>query len=593
MKSHDPSYHGVWRRMLRSPACLLLHLSFLLAIAGGIATWLTAEKGAVRLVKGKPVSEFVSRDGETYPLPVELSLESFDIDWYPGGEIARGYTSRILAGGEPVEVSVNRIADVRGYRLCQSGYDSSGASVLSVNHDPWGIPLTYAGYVLFSVAGLWLLLSPKGRFRRLLRSLCVAALLCGAQGAAAAVAGIPAETADSLGRMSVVYQGRIVTFNTLSRDVLKKLYGQESYRGLSPEQTLISMRLYPDEWKSLPILRIDDNDLARALGVEGRYASLTDLFDSEGRYRVDSLIRLPSGVDSRAIAELDEKVGIVLTLHSGDLIVGAPAGEELSRWRVDAELLYNSIPFSRLSFIILFAASLLGFVSIGRIGFLWRITVALVWAALALSVVSAALEWVISRHIPLSNTFGTLRFAVIILTVAVLMMRRQGRLIRSVVLLLAGALALVAFLVEVNPVVTPLMPVLHSPWLSFHVSLVMTSYSLFALTFAAALVALLSKGSAPRLRVFSLSLLYPAEWLLGLGIITGSVWANESWGEYWSWDPKETWALVTFLIYALPLHPSVAFMRRPGAFHAYLLLALAAVGMTYFGVNLLDSLHAY
>ncbi len=260
---------------------------------------------------------------------------------------------------------------------------------------------------------------------------------------------------------------------------------------------------------------------------------------------------------------------------------------------MDAELLYNSIPFSRLSFIILFAASLLGFVSIGRIGFLWRITVALVWAALALSVVSAALEWVISRHIPLSNTFDTLRFAVIILTVAVLMMRRQRRLIRSVVLLLAGALALVAFLVEVNPVVTPLMPVLHSPWLSFHVSLVMTSYSLFALTFAAALVALLSKGSAPRLRVFSLSLLYPAEWLLGLGIITGSVWANESWGEYWSWDPKETWALVTFLIYALPLHPSVAFMRRPGAFHAYLLLALATVGMTYFGVNLLDSLHAY
>lgn len=593
MKSHDPSYRGVWRRMFRSPACLLLHLSFLLVIAGGIATWLTAEKGTVRLVKGEGISEFVSRDGKSCPLPVELCLESFDIDWYPGGEIARGYTSRLLVDGEPVEVSVNRIADVHGYRLCQSGYDSSGASVLSVNHDPWGISLTYAGYVLFSVAGLWLLLSPKGRFRRLLRSLCVAAFLCGAQGASAAVAGIPQETADSLGRMSVVYQGRIVTFNTLSRDVLKKIYGHSSYRGLSPEQTLVSMRLYPDEWKSLPILRIDDRDLAAALGIGGRYASLTDLFDSEGGYRVDSLLRMPSGIDSRAIAELDEKVGIVLTLHSGDLIVAAPAGEELSRWRVDAELLYNSIPFSRLLFIFLFAASLCGFVSLFGVRFLWRIAVMLVCGALVVALASAALEWIISSHIPLSNTFGTLRFAVIILTVAVLMMRHQGGLIRSVVMLLAGALALVAFLVEVNPVVTPLMPVLHSPWLSFHVSLVMTSYSLFALTFAAALVALFSKGAAARLRVFSLSLLYPAEWLLGLGIITGSVWANESWGEYWSWDPKETWALVTFLIYALPLHPSVAFLRRPGAFHAYLLLALAAVGMTYFGVNLLDSLHAY
>lgn len=582
-----------WRRMLRSPECLLLHLSFVLVIAGGMLTWLTAEKGRVRIGPGKEAREFMASDGSVHALPVALRLENFEIDYYPGGEIARGYSSRLMAGDTEVEVSVNNVADIDGYRLCQSGYDSSGATVLSVNHDPWGIPVTYAGYLLFTIAGLWMLLSPRGRFRRLLRSLGMAAVLLSASGAQAAVAGVPRAEADSLGRMSVVYQGRIVTFNTLARDVVEKIYGHDSYRGLTAEQTVLSMKLYPQEWKTMPLFQIKDKELASALGVEGSYASISDLFDSNGRYRLDSLLDIPEFRSRRALAELDEKAGIVLALHTDALISPASENEALPEWRVDLELLYNSVPFSRITFISLFAASAFGFLSLRR-GRLFRYAaLPLLWCSLSIAVISAAIEWIMTGHIPLSNTFGTLRFAVIVMVAAVLLMRRQGRLIRSVVMLLAATLALVAYLVEVNPVVTPLMPVLHSPWLSFHVSLVMTSYSLLALTFAAAVVALLNPSSGAGLKTFSLSLLYPAEWLLGLGIITGSVWANESWGEYWSWDPKETWALVTFLVYALPLHPSVGLLRRPRAFHIYLLFALAAVGMTWFGVNLLDSLHAY
>ncbi|WP_302314800.1 cytochrome c biogenesis protein, partial [uncultured Muribaculum sp.] len=107
------------------------------------------------------------------------------------------------------------------------------------------------------------------------------------------------------------------------------------------------------------------------------------------------------------------------------------------------------------------------------------------------------------------------------------------------------------------------------------------------------IVALAMKRERERLMAMSTVLLYPGVVLLGIGIFAGAVWANVSWGRYWGWDPKETWALITFLVYAVPLHTSIAKLRTPLNFHIYLILAFLTVIMTYFGVNLLPSLHAY
>jgi ABC-type transport system involved in cytochrome c biogenesis permease subunit len=89
--------------------------------------------------------------------------------------------------------------------------------------------------------------------------------------------------------------------------------------------------------------------------------------------------------------------------------------------------------------------------------------------------------------------------------------------------------------------------------------------------------------------------LYPAVFLLGTGIFLGAVWANVSWGNYWSWDPKETWALITFLVYAATFHTeSVSKFNKPLFFHIYVCLAFLTVLMTYFGVNnLLGGMHSY
>ena len=93
----------------------------------------------------------------------------------------------------------------------------------------------------------------------------------------------------------------------------------------------------------------------------------------------------------------------------------------------------------------------------------------------------------------------------------------------------------------------------------------------------------------------SLVVLYPAVFLLTFGTFLGAVWANISWGSYWAWDPKETWALITMLIYAMMLHGgALRPFRHPRFFHLYSILAFVAVLITYFGVNLiLGGMHSY
>lgn len=90
-------------------------------------------------------------------------------------------------------------------------------------------------------------------------------------------------------------------------------------------------------------------------------------------------------------------------------------------------------------------------------------------------------------------------------------------------------------------------------------------------------------------------LLYPAITTLGIGIFIGAIWANVSWGQYWSWDPKEVWALITFMFYAIVIHKkSLPIFNRPLYYHIYTTVAFAMILMTYFGVNyFLGGMHSY
>lgn len=218
--------------------------------------------------------------------------------------------------------------------------------------------------------------------------------------------------------------------------------------------------------------------------------------------------------------------------------------------------------------------------------------------ALIYLTVSLALRWIVSGHVPMSNGFETMQFAAWVTMLITLLASRRSTLALPFGILTAGLALMVASFGESNPQITQLMPVLASPLLSIHVAVIMIAYALLAFLMLGGVMALTlrhDQATVQRLHVMGQIILYPAVFLLTAGVFIGAIWANVSWGTYWSWDPKETWALITLIIYALPLHSqSLPVFRKPQFFHAYCIAAFLSVLITYFGVNyILGGLHSY
>lgn len=247
-----------------------------------------------------------------------------------------------------------------------------------------------------------------------------------------------------------------------------------------------------------------------------------------------------------------------------------------------------------------------------------RIGVGLIIVQLSYLAMLFTLRWLISGHIPMSNGYETMLFMALLSSLLSLSLYRIP-ILRAFGPVVASFCMLVATLASGSPQITNLMPVLQSPLLSIHVAMVMIAYALLAMITLLAIHGLYlahklkhgqrtssgftegASSSLSRVTALSQLLLYPAILTLCIGIFVGAIWANVSWGTYWSWDPKETWALITLMIYAIPLHRS--FM--PGActehaeessfkYHLLILLAFLTVLMTYFGVNyFLSGMHSY
>ena len=203
-------------------------------------------------------------------------------------------------------------------------------------------------------------------------------------------------------------------------------------------------------------------------------------------------------------------------------------------------------------------------------------------------------------YFPASNGHETLLWlAVVVMVVALAAARRVVGMVR-VGWLLGGVVFGVAWMFAPKESPQSLQPVLDSPLLAFHVLMVVVGYACILLACLVSALAIckpektLKETAATNIdRV--LLLLYLSLFFLGAGILLGAVWANLSWGTYWSWDPKETWALITWILYAMPLHAhSVPLFQRASFLYAYCLVAFLAVLMTYFGVNyLLGGMHSY
>ena len=286
-----------------------------------------------------------------------------------------------------------------------------------------------------------------------------------------------------------------------------------------------------------------------------------------------------------------------------------------SQKRIEFEIAYNKFQiFDRLVPVYLLAGLLLlvlAFVHIVKPGFSlkWpvRITLAVLIAAFFVHTAGLGLRWYIAGHAPWSNAYESILYIAWATVLAGFVFSRRSPLTLAATSVLAGIFLFVAHLNWLDPQITNLVPVLQSYWLMIHVAVITASYGFLGLGALLGMLVLLlfvlrGKGGHPNMdrAIRELTIINEMTLLIGLGLITignflGGVWANESWGRYWGWDPKETWAAVTILVYAAVVH--LRFIPRfkgMYAFNVAAVLAYSSVIMTYFGVNYyLSGMHSY
>jgi len=204
------------------------------------------------------------------------------------------------------------------------------------------------------------------------------------------------------------------------------------------------------------------------------------------------------------------------------------------------------------------------------------------------------MRWQIAGRPPFSNMFESLVLFALAIGLALLFvdLRYKVKNVSSLVALL-GLLAL-GYASFLDKEITPLLPALKSNWLTIHVLTCFIGYAALTVGFVSGLVILFKKGEIATLDTVSYKIIAFGFLFLTLGIVTGAVWANYAWGTYWSWDPKETWSLITWFIYAIYLHTRFVkgWKGRKAAWLA--VIGFLAMLFTYFGVNyLLSGLHSY
>lgn len=289
---------------------------------------------------------------------------------------------------------------------------------------------------------------------------------------------------------------------------------------------------------------------------------------------------------------------------------------DITEERLAKELKYNKLNvfrWAKIGYLILGGLLLiLGFITLSKTTKIYQLLYWVLAAGVLLvfhfHMYGMALRWYIGGYAPWSNSYETMVYVAWATVCAGLMFMRRSALTFALATLFAGIILFVSGLNWMDPQIGTLVPVLKSPWLMIHVAVIVAAYGFFGISFLIGIINLLmlafgkgkESGSNLYLRIKELSAVNEMSLLAGLALMTigtflGAVWANESWGRYWGWDPKETWALITMVVYALVVHLRlVKSCNNIWLFNAASVVAFASVLMTYFGVNFfLSGMHSY
>jgi cytochrome c-type biogenesis protein CcsB len=480
--------------------------------------------------------------------------------------------------------------------------------------------------------------------------------------------------------------GRIEPVNTLSSDILRKIYRKSEYKRMNPQQVFLGMMVDPATWQNEPIIRTPHPQIQEILGSHEKFFSFTSFFKNNNYILhdyVEKAFRKKPAYRNKfdnEIIRLDERINICYLVFTGELlrILPKPADSaqtwfsyqgikgqidskdsvyieniiplylqdvrqsmQTGNWKGPDDIIKaisnyqskfsgNIIPsqrkisleifmndsdiFSRISrfygtigFVLLFLQFIGIFYSRIKLKVPVIVSMILIIIIFISHTIGLGMRWYVSGHAPWSNGYEALTYIAWATVLAGLIFSSRSSITLSATALLAFLILHTAHLSWMDPQITNLVPVLKSYWLVIHVATITASYGFLALGALLATINLLLMIMQTRKNYVYLNLtirelciiiemtLIVGLYLLTIGTFLGGVWANESWGRYWGWDPKETWALVTVLVYAFISHMRmVPGLKGLYGFNLASLLGFSSVIMTYFGVNYyLSGLHSY
>ena len=649
-----------FKRKVRRLSVVTLHLSFVLILAGALLTHLTARQGTIHLRQGEvtvdealPFSIRLDKFNINYhegTMAASNYVSQFtviDNDSEVKGETSMNsiFSHRGIrlyqSGYDP---------DERGAYL---SYNSDPWGI-PVTYTAYGLLFLSLVWILLDPKGRF-----RQTLKETSRSAALLIVLLLLPVTASAQRTLPRETAEDFGRLYVVYNDRVSPLQTFALDFTKKLCGKRSYNGFSAEQVLAGFIFFPEDWNKEPLLKIKGGAMKDRLQLPDMCSVNTFFNHDMGGYILGPYLREAYNGNNDAfhkdVMKMDDRLMLIMELrqgkpltlfpyksgapwlsptdklpeemtaenktfiqnvfnllfedalsgnwqHFGNIVAGMKKYQEKygasslpTATQTKAERLYNSVPFATILFMVCLTMAFLSVIRRRPVQWLSIGILALSFAALTLCM---ALRWIISGTIPMANGYETMLLMAWMIQLMALFLHRRFPIIITFGLLMSGFFLLVSHISQMDPKISHVMPVLSSPLLSLHVSIIMMAFALLSLTFIIGIFSLVMPKNTELSTLnsqLSTLFLFPAMTCLGFGIFIGAIWANISWGTYWSWDPKEVWALITFMIYGIALHDkSLPWLRNPKHYHLFMVFAFLTILMTYFGVNyFLGGMHSY
>lgn len=647
----------------------------------------------------------ISYGARKIELPFSLHLNDFQLERYPGSNSPSSFASEVvLKDGElekPYRIYMNNILKYKGFRFFQSSYDTDEqGTVLSVNSDAWGTAITYFGYFIMMLGFVFTLFIKNSRFSKLVKAsaklredrkklfaLIVMGMLVtsvNAQSGAVSKQLNNRHVAEFETLLLQSQKGRVEPAATLASEILRKVAKKNNWNGMSSSGVFLLMQARPEQWKSEEIIKVDNADLRRQLGISGEYTSFNRLVlpRDRGGYLLGPMANEAFGKKSsertrldKEIINVDERVNILFNVFSGNYLTIFPVpGDTNNKWvsandagmpdtdaenfakqvtanylgavagndwgtasslldrikdyqrqegadiipsdlKIKLEVLYHKADiFGKLSKVLLTFGLILLLVQLYSIfnpavkaDKFRRFSFFLILLFFVIQTLGLAIRWYVSGHAPWSNGYESMIFVSWAILGTGLMLAQRSEITLSLTTMLAGLTLLVAGFSWMSPEITNLVPVLKSYWLIVHVAIIMASYGFLGIGAMLGLlnmILMVLKGKKNEARVnhtikelvviIHISLI-AGLFLLAAGSFIGGIWANESWGRYWGWDPKETWAMVTILVYSFIVHMhKIPGLQGNFQVSAAALLGFGSVLMTYFGVNYyLSGMHSY